>query len=54
MRFGPLVQRFFDKRDDEASQDAVLAMFAKVGFTKAELFLDLRQNGRYYLFASGA
>jgi hypothetical protein len=46
------VQRFFEKREDEVSQEVVLGLFAKAGFARPEQFLDLGANGRYLLFAS--
>lgn len=44
------VQRFFNKREDEASQQVVFDLFAEAGFTDSELFLNLGINGRYFLF----
>lgn len=47
------VQRLFEKRDSDTQQQAALALFSKAGFDKPQLFLDLGDRGRYYLFSSG-
>lgn len=44
------VQRLFEKREGEAAQKAALALFSEAGFPEPELFIDLGDSGRYYLF----
>jgi SAM-dependent methyltransferase len=44
------VQRFFDLRTEPGSDHETLALFAEAGFASPQLFLDLGQGGRYYLF----
>ena len=44
------VQRFFDLRIEPDSEHETLALFAEAGFASPQLFLDLGQGGRYYLF----
>lgn len=46
------IQRFFDLRSDSVAEQAALALFAEEGFRKPEMFLDLEQSGRYYLFVN--
>ena len=48
------VDRFFEKRTTDAERAPVFAMFAHYGFAKPEDFLDLGDDGRYYLFKPAA
>ena len=43
-------QRFFDLRTEPDSEHKNLALFAEAGFAPPQLFLDLGQGGKYYLF----
>jgi hypothetical protein len=43
-------QRFFDLRTEPDSEQETLALFTEAGFASPQLFLDLGQGGRYYLF----
>jgi hypothetical protein len=43
-------QRFVDLRTEPGSEQETLAHFAEAGFAPPQLFLDLDQGGKYYLF----
>jgi hypothetical protein len=43
-------QRFFDLRTEPDSEHETLTLFTEAGFAPPQLFLDLGQGGRYYLF----
>ena len=43
-------QRFFDLRTEPGSEHETLALLAEAGFASPQLFLDLGQGGKYYLF----
>jgi hypothetical protein len=45
------VQRCLVHRPEPEQEPEALAMFAQAGFGRPELFLDLGQGGRYFLFA---
>jgi len=47
-------QRFLDLRTEPGSEQQTLAHFAEAGFAPPQLFLDLGQSGKFYLFEGPA